>query len=769
MKPGRRRFLAGGALAAGGVLAVAGWWNSRSDPALPLERGTAFGAWLGVLPDGRVQVALPNQEMGQGIDALVARLVAEELDLDPFAVQVVPAPLEPVYANLTLLMDGLPWEPGEDMAWTQGARWGAERLVRALGVQATGGSTSTRNLWRPVREAAAAARARLLAEAARRLDAPVDTFVVADGVVTAPSGRRAAYAELAEAAGRLAQPMSTPKPPSDWRLIGSERPSLDITTKTRGTAGYAIDVRLPGLRFAVVRHAPVVGARLVTASLPLGAEEGLSLVTDADWVAVVGSTTWHALQALDAMDAQERLVWRDGDTTLDDAALLQLREAALRAATGEALPPPGVVLREVEAGASDPQSVEGPVTLSARYELPYLAHATMEPPNCTVHLHDGGCEVWAGNQAPSLLLRLCTAETGLPADRCTVHTLPMGGGFGRKADLDFARQALRVARAVGGGPVQLLWPREQDIRHDVFRPAVSARIDAVLGEDGRLRAWRHAIAGPSVTGAFMARIHHRLDAGLPDRTNAEGAVHVPGLPAARRVVHAQTPSPVRVGYWRGVGHVPNAFAVQACLDECAQAAGADPLAWRLAQLGDATPQARRHARVLRALGGFSGWADPLPAAPAGWRLGRGLAIAESFRSVVGAVLELAVNEQGAVRLLRAWCSVDCGVAVDPVNVRAQVAGGFLFGLNAALHGRITLEGGRVLQSNFHDLPVLAPGAMPAVQVDILPGEGSPAGVGEIGVPPAAPALVNALHAATGRRVRRLPVLDAATGRLSNGD
>ena len=395
--------------------------------------------------------------------------------------------------------------------------------------------------------------------------------------------------------------------------------------------------------------------------------------------------------------------------------------------------------------------------IKAEYKVPYLAHATMEPMNCTVLYKADSCEIWSGNQAPTLVKWLGAQAADLSSDVVIVHTMPMGGGFGRRSEMDVVREAVAIARAMPGVPVQTIWSREEDMQHDFYRPSITSRFSGGFDAAGKLVAWHNQIAGPSVTQQFTERIGPNYKARGPDKTNAEGATWLPYAISNLRVEHAQVDSIVPVGFWRSVGHSFNAFFAESFVDECAHATGKDPLAFRLelltTQASDET--AKRFTALLETLALKSGWASTM-APVAGKRVGRGLAIAESFHSIVAQVVEVEIDDKQGIQVKRVICAVDCGLSVDPVNSAAQVKGSVLFAMSAALHGRIQIQGGKVKQSNFTDYPMVSLASAPVVEVHFVNSGAEMGGVGEIGVPPFAPALGNALFAATKQRLRSLP-------------
>jgi isoquinoline 1-oxidoreductase subunit beta len=710
---------------------------------------SAFNAWLSVGPDGAVTVFVPRQEMGQGITTALALLVAEELDCDVARLRFEQAPVDAVYANATMLTDGLPFRPDDDGWLPQVLRHTQYKVAELLGVQATGGSTGVRDAWIVMRHAGAAARSQLVAAAAKRWSVAAGECRTEGGrVLHAASNRALGYGELAIEASQLEPARNVPlKDPGTFRLIGKSKPRLDIPQKTEGTAPFAIDTRMPGMMYAAIAHCPVFGGTLKHVdSAKASRMQGVRAIVElpatsasAAAVAVVADSWWRARNALAALEAS----WDTGAHGALDSAKQSAAYAGLLA-NGKG--------REYER-IGDARSVLGSAgarVLEATYSVPYLAHATMEPMNCTALVKDGRCEVWAGNQAPTLARWVAGKTAGIASEKVTLHTPFLGGGFGRRAEMDVVIEAVMIAARVPGTPVQLIWSREEDLQHDVYRPMAMARFRCALDASGTIAAWHNRIVSQSCTQGFTSRILPAAASDLmKDKTTSEGAYDLAYAMPNRLVEHVLAEQPVPVGFWRSVGHSHNAFFVESFLDECTHAAGKDPLQYRIAMLGGAP----RHRRVLEAAARAAGWGTPL----AGKNQGRGIALAESFHSIVAQVAEVEVDA-GNVRVRRVSCAIDCGRAVNPDTVAAQMESGIVYGLSAALHGKITLKGGRVEQANFPDYEVVRMADCPAIDVKIVEsGWEHLGGVGEPGTPPIAPAVANAVFAATGRRVRELPI------------
>ncbi len=743
VSPGRRRFLIAGAAVGGGLLL--GWGLSRprrllGDPAvLPVSGDeVALNAWLKIDAEGTVTVAVPRAEMGQGVYTALPMLVAEELGADWGQVRVVQAPIDKIYGNVTVLADGAPFDP-HDSGWLAGSvRWSMARAGRALGIQVTGGSTSVRDAWLPMRAAGAAARDMLQRAAARRLDVPVAELEVAGGMVThGASGRALAFGTLADEAAQLDPPSPVPlREDREPRLLGKPLQRLDVPQKCDGSALFGIDVRDGDMCYAALRMAPTPGGRV--ASVDLDAIEARPGVVRAfafeDAVSVVAESWWQAERALTELPP-----------AFDGGAHATLSGSDFEQAFARALDEDDGFVYQDDGDAHG--ELQGADVIRAEYRVPLLAHACMEPMNCTARVESGHAEVWCGNQAPDLMRLFAARALDLPQERIVVHTPLLGGGFGRRAEPDALWRALAVARELPGQTVQLIYSREQDMQHDVYRPPAVSRCAARLAGDGTIAAWHDHIASPSVTRAVLGRAFPRLPLAGPDKTTVEGAAFLPYAVPHRRVEHSMVPIPVPVGYWRSVGHSANAFFSESFVDELAAAAGRDPLEFRLAHLA-ARPRA---AHVLTLARELSGW-DSSP--PAG--IARGVALHESFHSIVAQVAEVTL-ENGRIRVPRVVCVIDCGRVVNPDIVIAQMESGIAFGLSAALYGDVRVEKGEIQQWNFPDYRVVGLREMPRIETHVVESGAAPGGVGEPGTPPIAPAVGNALAALTGVRRRSLPL------------
>jgi isoquinoline 1-oxidoreductase beta subunit len=774
----RRHILVGGMGAAGAL--VVGWSiapvRQRLSPATPLPTAPAefaFNGWLRIGADGHVLVAMARSEMGQGAHTGLAMILADELDADWTRLSVEPSPIDPIYANVTTAVDALQFHPDDDSAVRHLVEHLTAKTVREIGLMMTGGSSSIKDLWLPMRQAGASARSMLVAAAAAAWAVPVAEISVDKGVLLHASGRRASFGELAASAARQPLP-SAPvlKRPAAFGLIGQPLRRIEAAAKIDGSARFGIDALPPQGLYAGVAMCPTLGGRVASfdgsaASRLPGVRRVLAFEGRAGGsggVAVIADRPHRALRAV----GEVKVDWDAGAAAgLSSAESMRALSAALDGPQGYTY---------LERGDVDAALAAAARKVSADYTAPYLAHAALEPINCTVQVRDGAATVWVSTQVPDLARGVVAAVLGLPDERVEMHVEFLGGGFGRRLDVDFIAQAAEIARAVPGVPVQTLWSREQDITHDFYRPACAARLRAGLDAGGRLVAWSSHSASDAIVPAVM----HRYRAGAsamptlalgqnalaeavspwlhlpgisPDKTTAEGAFDQPYEFSDARVGHTTVASRVPIGFWRSVGHSHQAFFQESFIDEVAHAAGQDPVDFRARLLA----KHPRHLQVLQRAAALAGWGRPVGAAPDGAAMARGVALHQSFGSVVAQVAEVSLSADRAIRVHRVCCAVDCGTPINPNLIRQQMDSAIVFGLSAALSGEITIEKGRVQQSNFHDVPVLRIGACPAIETEIIASTEHPQGVGEPGLPPIAPAVANAVFALTGQRLRSLPL------------
>ena len=664
----------------------------------------APNAFIRLAADGVVTLVMPQQEMGQGTHTGHAQLLAEEMDVSLSSVRLEAA-------------------PPDDLLY------GGPRRR-----QGTGGSSSMRGgLYWQLRQAGADARAMLLEAAAFELKVPIGTLTTSDGHVTdKASGRSVAYAAIAARAAqvRLRVPAGL-KRPEDFKLIGTPAKRLDTPSKVNGSATYGIDVFAGKIPVATFANAPTLGGKVRTLddSAARAVPGVRQIVALDDLVAVVADHMWAALKGVRAL----RIEWTDGPhATLSQPEIW----ASLRR---DSQKPGASALNEGEPA----KALAADRRIEAEYEMPFLAHAPMEPLNCTAHVTASGCEVWVGTQVQTGARAAAAKTLGIAPEKVTLNNFMLGGAFGRRLETDMVVKAVRIAREVGG-PVKVIWTREDDIRQDIVRPIYHNRMAATV-RDGRIHAWSHKIT----TGSVPFRSSGKpLKDGL-DPSSIDGATDLPYDIPNRRVdfVHSE-PLAVQIGWWRGVSPNNSIFAAESFVDELALAAKRDPVEFRLAMLGNAP----RVANVVRLAAEKSGWGTDLP-----HRHGRGIAAHTSFGSHLATVAEVEVDEDGEVRVHRFVCAIDCGVAVNPDSVKAQIEGGLLFGLGAALFSEITIRDGRIEQGNFNDYRVLRMGEAPRIDVHIVPSTDLPGGVGEPGTTSSTPALANAIAAATGVRLRRMPI------------
>ena len=730
----RRAFLVASVAVAGGV-AFGVWQGVRTLPN-PLEGDGALNPWLVIDADG-IRVVVPRAEMGQGITTTLAALVAEELDADLDQISVIHGPPAQVYYNGALMAGAV---GGPHWARSSWGEWLGEQAgvsAKVLGLQVTGGSTSTADAYVKMRQAGASAREALKAAAAARLGVDAGTLRTESAHVIAPDGSRIPYADLAAAAAAIDPPTPALRDASQWRLLGKSQPRTDMVAKVTGTAVFASDIRLPGMKFATVKRNPGLGAAMLSHDpAPVLALPGVEKVVPlADGFAVIANTTWAAMQGAEAVVVQ----WAPAAYPANDASQLARLEAAFA-------DKPNDTPLDVGDLSAPPT---GATVVQAEYRVPYLAHSTMEPMSAAALFQNGRLTLWAGSQAPGFAAANAAKAIGIDTEQVTMHTTLLGGGFGRRAETDFSTIAAQVAAAVPGTPVLVAWSREEDMTHDVYRPAAMAR-GTVWVHGGRMAGMDLSLSAPAITAQTLKRMTG-MGGGGPDRPLTEGAWDQPyAIPNARVRGYAADLA-VPVGFWRSVGHSQNAFFLESLIDEAAHAAGADPLEFRLAHMREVHAPS---AAVLEAVADLSGWrAGKRPGT------GRGVAFCHSFGTPVAQVIE--VERRGnAIALTRAFIACDPGIALDPAIIEAQMIGGMVYGLSAAMLGEITFEGGAVQQTNFPDYDALRQTGMPETQVRIVQSGNRIGGVGEPGTPPAAPALANAIFDLTGQRVRRLPLRHA---------
>jgi isoquinoline 1-oxidoreductase subunit beta len=703
----RRKFIQAGAAAGGGLMLSLNLPFAGRETRAAGAAEFAPNAFIRIGADGQIVLIMPYVEMGQGIYTAISMLIVEELEvgLDQVRVEHAP-PNAKLYGNPFL-----------------------------AGVQATGGSTAIRATWRPLREAGAVARAMLVSAAAKRWNVDPASCRAQEGeVLHTPTERRAKYGELAADAALMPVPQNVAlKRPQDFTLIGTPAKRLDTPAKVNGTAVFGIDARPPGVKIATLAQSPVFGGKVksVGDKAAMAVKGVRQIVRLDDAVAVVADHMGAAKKGLAALTIE----WDDGPNaklSTDDIAA-ELEKATLRS---------GPVAQNV--GDIDEAIASAVTKVESTYQLPFLAHAAMEPMNCTVHVRKDSCEVWVGSQVIARAQAAAAKVTGLPADKVVVHNHLIGGGFGRRLEIDGVIRAVQIAQQVDG-PVKVVWTREEDIQHDMYRPYWFDRFSAGLDAKGMPVAWSHRFAGSSIMARWLPpAFRNGLD---PDST--DGAIDLAYTLPNMRVEYLRVEPPgVPTAFWRSVGPSHNVFVVESFMDELAAAAGQDAVAYRRALL-DKSPRAKA---VLDLAAEKAGWGQPLPE-----RVGRGVSLQNAFGTHMAQVAEVGVSKDGSVRVRRVVCAVDCGVVVNPDTVRAQIEGAIMFGVTAALYGEITLKDGRVEQSNFDSYQVLRMNEAPAIEVHIVKSSEPPGGMGETGTSASVPAVANAIFAATGKRLRKMPV------------
>ena len=717
--PSRRTLLKVGSLALGGLvigftLPFAG--RSFAEQILnegpedqPMSNATALDAFISIDRDGQVTFTVPKIEMGQGAQSGLAVMVAEELEigLEQITLKEAP-PNEQIYND------------------------------KLLNFQATGGSTSIRSNWEPLRQAGAAARLLLIQAAAQRWQLGADQLRAENGRVLGPDGQSLGYGELVEDAAKLPVPEDIPLKPADqFRLIGKPTRRLDTPAKVDGTARFTIDLVVPGMKYASIRACPVLGGTLreVDERAARQIPGVIEVVRLDNAVAVIGEHTWAAFAGVRALEID----WALGDNA-------DIGSAQMEREIREALDKPGAIANEQ--GDIDAALKDAARTFEAEYEMPFLAHAALEPMTCVAEVRADAVELWVGTQVPVRAQTAAAEAAGRLVEQVIVNNQLIGGAFGRRLEVDFISQAVAIAAQVDY-PIKLTWTREEDTTHDMYRPHYIDRFAAALDAEGRLQGWRHTIAGASVLARFAPEAVP--ENGL-DGDAVEVAMHpIYAMPNLRVNYVPVPPRALHQSWWRGVGPLRSTYMLESFIDEAARSVEQDPVDYRMALLGN-HPRAQG---VLRLAAEKAGWGEPLEAGH-----GRGVAVQEVFGSFLATVVELQVSEDKGIRLKRLVVAIDCGQVMNPVSVKSQIEGGTLFGLSAALFNEITVREGRVEQTNFHDYRQLRISDAPPVETYIVESREAPGGVGEAGTAMIAPALVNALAAANGTRIRRLPLARA---------
>lgn len=735
----RRNFLiTGGVLGTGLVVGVAGL-NYHVNKKIKQFSGTGFGdgssinAWIRISPDNQVTIAVARSEMGQGVYTALPMLLAEELEVSMDRITVIHPQSESPYANTFLLTQEAPNAfKGYSVA---------QKLYAYLPVIATGGSTSIPDGFDNMRYAGATAREMLKTAAAQQWGISPDKVIAKEGYVyNSETQNKLSYGSLAASAAAINLPdLPLLKERSNWNLIGTDAYRLDVPAKVVGTATFGIDVRPQGLLYASMVHPSTIGGSIT--NIPNRAEvealDGVHKVVLTDYgAAIIADNTWRAKNAALVLEVEEDTKGNESISSED-----------IHRSLTEILDLPPIATPESQgdvAAIVDKQAI----SLEATYKVPYLAHATMEPLNCTVRIQDNQVEAWLGHQAISVAQNVISEVSGIDKDNIKIHITYLGGGFGRRAEPDFVKKATAIAMHMPGIPIQTVFTREEDMRNDMYRPAALSRFNAKVNGDGEIETWDNMMALQSVSNSSISRIMPAIAPDpAKDEATVEGAAHLPYIMKNRKVAFGNYDSPIQVGFWRSVGSSQNAFFTESFMDECAHAVGQDPFEFRRKKLADHP----RFKAVLEKTADMAQWGVKDEKF-------RGIALHRSFGSIVGQVCELSQIADKQFSIDRYTCVIDCGMYVNPDIIRAQMEGGIIFGLSAALYGEITWKNGQVVQGNFPDYEMVRMNVSPTIHVHIMEVDAYPGGVGEPGTPPAAPALTNALFAATGIRIRELPIV-----------
>ncbi len=705
----RRQFL-GSSAATAGVFVLGLHMPGRFASA---ASDGAINAFVGIGEDGSVIVQNPYIEMGQGTYTSIPMLIAEELDADMAAIVIEQAPAAPEY-----------------------------RLLYGGKVRFTGGSRSVRSSFEPLRRAGAMARKMLRKAAADEWGVPLSECSTEPGrVVHQPSGKSLGYGELAPLAAQLETPESVElKPKEQYRLLGTPVARTDSAAKSNGTANFGIDTRIDGMVYAAVKQSPVFGGEVQNYDAAMIENESgvIGVETIPNGIAVIAKTFWQAQSALEKLPVEFDASESDSQGFSSADYLQELQQH---------LDDEGYPGENTGDAVSAMQSAAE--TISADYHAPFLAHATMEPMNCTALVQDDHCTVWAPNQGVDNVVQAATQVTGFKPEQISVETPYLGGGFGRRFIMDYTMQAVTLANKRRGTPIQVIWTREEDTRHDFYRPLTAARYRAGFDDDGKPIALHTTTAGD---GPIRRHAAGMMEDEKLDPSVMEGVMHQPYGITNKRADYVHRPVPVPIGFWRSVGHSMNAFFTESFMDEMAHAAGQDPVAFRQSLLQDQP----RFAKVLETAAGMANWKQAAWQAEDGRKHAMGVALHQSFNSIVGEVAEVSINDADDIQVHKVWCAVDCGFAVNPRIVTMQMESGIAFGLSAALMEAVTIKDGKAEQANFDSYPVLPPQRMPEVEVEIVNSGADLGGIGEPGTPPIAPAVANALFSLTGKRLRQLP-------------
>ena len=690
----RRSFIKSSTLAATSLI-IGFTYDPQKSLAAKTKIKNELGIWIRISSDDTITLIVPSSEMGQGVNTSLPMIIAEELDANWESIRTETAPANSDYKN-----------------------------PEGFGPQITGGSNSVKGFWNLLQETGAAAREMLVKAAAQRWNVPLEECDTKLGnVIHKNTNKKLSYGKLAVAASKIEVPSSpTKKSKEKYSLVGKSIQRIDVPEKVTGAAKFGIDIRLPEMLFATVRQSPIFGGDIL--SLDEVAAKAISgvkaVVAVPNGIAVVADNTWRAKKGMDALNPQ----FTGGETTKLSSQNIHNKLITALDEEGKA-------------------KIDTEKSLDLEYEVPFLAHSTLEPMNCTASVKGSSCEVWVPTQNQGMSMDVTKEITGLNDEKIKINTTLLGGGFGRRGETDFVTQAVTISKSLSK-PVQVTWMREEDMQHDFYRPACISRFQIGLSKEGLPIQWENQLAGPSILKRFVAAMGWF---GV-DPTSTEGANELPYTIPDFNFDYSLVDTGVPVGFWRSVGSSYNAFFTECAIDEAAILANQDPYEYRLKLLKDQP----RYLKVLEKVAKNSNWEDPLPK-----NHGLGLAIHKSFGSIVSTVIEVSSNAPGIIKLQKAWIVIDCGKVVNPDIVMAQMEGGFIFGLSAALGEEITLKDGRVEQSNFHDYSILRLKGSPKISVEIVESGSEIGGVGEPAVPLAAPALINAIFSVSGKRIRSLPL------------
>jgi isoquinoline 1-oxidoreductase subunit beta len=740
----RRTFLTGLVAVAGGV--AVGYYFYQKEAPNPLLAGKAegdavFNPFVKIGADGKITVVAPRAEMGQGISTTLAAFVAEELDVPLAMVEVEHGPPSAAYGNFAAMKEGAPFPDFDDSFGANAFRAFGNVLSKILAIQATGGSASIYDLNTRMRHAGAVAREVLKAAAAQKLGVAVGELTTQDGkVVHAATSRSLGYGELAADAAKLA-PLEdiVLRDPKEWNILGKPQQRVDMLAKVTGARIFGVDVVLPDMVHATVRMNPKLGGALV--SLDATSAKSVKDVLDVveiksqtgEGFAVIASNTWAAFKGADAVKA----TWGDAPYPPGSDTMAEMLIESSK--SGESF----AMRNEGDA----PANLGGDGVIEASYFVPFLAHACMEPMNATAQFKDGQLTIWSPNQAPTIVRTVCAGVASIDSDKVTVHTTSLGGGFGRRAEVDFSIYATLVAMKANGKPVKVTWSREEDMTHDTYRPASAAYFRAKIGADGLPVAVHGRIAAPSILKSVMGRTFPSLSMMGPDRSIVDGSFNQPYGIANYKIEGVEADIKVPVGFWRSVGNSVNGFFHESFMDEVAQAGKIDPVEMRLQLMKD-HPAPRG---VVMKVAEMAGWkAPPVPGRA------KGFAFTDSFGTAVAMIVEVADTSRG-VRIENVWTACDVGRAFDPDIIKAQISSAAIYGFSAAMGQEITFANGEAQQRNFTDYDAMRIWQTPAFETAILETREEIGGIGEPGLPPAAPALANAIFALTGKRIRQMPL------------